>query len=164
MRACRGVHHPLAKIAHSESRPRWHTERRQAKVNVRPRSSGNNTNVTDKSCCDAHTRTATGDGEHHKQKRETLWMKRECAAVVVSLCLLSVCWFLFISLAHALFQFGSIDTGSHHVTIFSWQRSVDFAPPLHGHRDARQLAREAGSVVARSATNCAAPGAVDHLS
>ena len=31
--------HPLGMITYSENRPRWHNERRQAKVNVRPRSS-----------------------------------------------------------------------------------------------------------------------------
>ena len=34
-----GECHPLAMIAYSENRPRWHNERRQAKVNMRPRSS-----------------------------------------------------------------------------------------------------------------------------
>ena len=39
MREPVGECHPLAVIAYSENRPRWHNERRQAKVNVRPRSS-----------------------------------------------------------------------------------------------------------------------------
>ena len=34
-----GECHPLAMIAYSENRPKWHNERRQAKVNMRPRSS-----------------------------------------------------------------------------------------------------------------------------
>ena len=46
----------MAMISYSESRTRWNNERRQAKANVRH-----------KSCCDAQTRTATEDREHHNR-------------------------------------------------------------------------------------------------
>ena len=75
------------RIAYSESRPRWHTERRQAQVSARPRSSHNNTHATDKTCCDSHTRRATGErfSMTTAASMSTLWIKLEWTAVVVVL-------------------------------------------------------------------------------
>ena len=58
-----GECHSLAMIAYSENRPRWHNERRQAKVNIRPRSSPMSTTRTlrEDPCCGAHPSTATGN-------------------------------------------------------------------------------------------------------
>ena len=49
----------------AKSRPRWHSERKQTKVNVR--TPFNNTNATDKTSCDSHTSWAAGNREHHKR-------------------------------------------------------------------------------------------------
>ena len=107
-----GECHTLAMIAYSESRPRWHNERRQAKVNVRPRSSPFSTTRT----------TRTSHGAMHIPGR-SVNVKHCGLSVSVPLwklyfCVLSVCWFLVISLAHALFQFGSRKSVYHRSTIF----------------------------------------------
>ena len=79
----------------------------------------NNTNATDKSCCDAHAKTATGDREHHN--RGVNVNIADQAKVCRNSSCLSVCSQFVGSwsshLHHALFQFGSSNTGSRHVTI-----------------------------------------------
>ena len=73
-------------IACSGNRSRWHNERRQAKVNIRPRSSTRprTSHVV------VHNSSGKLQASHKKNvsipteaSTSTLWIERECAAVVV---------------------------------------------------------------------------------
>ena len=70
---------PLAMIAYSENRPRWHNERRQVKSECETSllSKINNTNATDKSCCDCHIpgRPRETVSARAETSRSTLWME-----------------------------------------------------------------------------------------
>ena len=68
MREPVGECHPLAMIAYSESRPRWAQRKERGESECKSSFfSKVNTNATDESCCDAHTRTTTGDRKHHNR-------------------------------------------------------------------------------------------------
>ena len=88
MRELVGDCHPLAMIAYSDRRPRWHNERRQAKVNVRPRSSPRSTKRTLRT---SHVvmhipgRPRETASITTEASTSTLWIERENAAVEVAL-------------------------------------------------------------------------------